>query len=194
MKQYAMESKGINRSKINKSFSISLHLLVATTFLLAQQPPPAGVRLEVIAVRVLSDKEAAERSPDFIGPNVAVRLRLSSTLRGISFYAWKNSPIPVGYKILRTGNGNVWLYGKGGTEKKPSSPGINAVLFGSKGEWLTLPPCSAIEWEDLDSTFFVGEMHSFSIFVKERDKGGPKEIFSDHFVVPAVPAEEGQRE
>ena len=187
MNQFAKESKRISHN--NKCLAVLLMLAVAMQ-LPAQQPPTDGVKFEVVSVRVLSDKEASDRSPDFVGPNIAVRLRLSSTAHGMSFYGWKNSAIPSGYKVQRTDQGVVWLYGKGGTEKKTSSPGINAVLFGSAGEWMTLPAYSAVEWEELDSTSFAGEKRAFTVFLKRRDTDQPLEVISDAFVVPskATPA------
>lgn len=183
MNQFVMESRPISRSK--KGLLVGVVVLAATLLLHAQQAPPEGVKFETVSVRVLSSKEAAERSPDFVGPNVAVRLRLSTTNRGLSFYGWKDSAIPAGYKIQHTGQGVVWLYGKGGTEKRTSSPGLKAVLFGSTGEWITLPAHSSIEWEELDSTSFAGEKHSFTAFIKQRDVDQPLEIVSDSIVIPS---------
>jgi hypothetical protein len=182
MNQFAMESKQISRS--SKALWGGVLILVATTLLSAQQPPPDGVKFEVVSVRVLSDKEAAERSPDFVGPNIAVRLRLSTSGHGLSFYSWKNSAVPAGYKVQRTEGGAYWLYGKGGTNKKTASPGIKAVLFGSTGEWITLPAHSAIEWEELDSTSFAGEKHGFTAFIRQRDNSESAEVMSDEFAVP----------
>jgi len=184
MNQFAMESKQISLS--SKALLASLLVLVAgVALLLAQQSPPNGVKFEVVSIRVLSDKEAAERSPDFVGSNIAIRLRLSATAHGLDFYGWKNSAIPAGYKVQRSDEGIAWLYGKGGTEKKTSSPGLKAVLFGSTGEWITLPAHSAVEWEELDSTSFAGEKHAFTAFIKQRDIGEAQEVMSDAFAVPA---------
>ena len=178
-----MELKQISHT--NRVFLAGLIVLVAATRFSAQQALPEGVKFEVVSVRVLDDKDAAQRSPDFLGPNIAIRLRLSATARGLDFYAWKNSVIPAGYKVQRTNGGVVWLYGKGGTERRASSPGLSAVLFGSAGEWVTLPAHSAIEWEELDSTAFAGEKHAFTAFLKQRNSDQPLEIFSDSFAVPA---------
>lgn len=183
MNRFAMESKQISPS--SRALLAGLLIVVATTFLSAQQLPPDGVKFEIVSVRVLGDKEAAERSPDFVGPNIAIRLRLSTTAHGLSFYGWKDSAVPAGYKVQRTDQGFAWLYGKGGTEKRTSSPGLKAVLFGSVGEWITLPAHSAIEWEELDSTSFTGENHAFTAFIKQRDSSEPEEILSGGFAVPS---------
>jgi hypothetical protein len=186
MNQYAMESKQISRS--SKALLASLFVLMGGVPLYAQQSPPDGVKFEVVSIRVLSDKQAAERSPDFVGPNIAIRLRLSASAHGLSFYGWKNSTVPAGYKVQRTDQGVSWLYGKGGTEKKATSPGLKAVLFGSTGEWITLPAHAAVEWEELDSTSFAGEKHAFTAFIKPGDSGEPEEITSDTFTVPSSAA------
>lgn len=165
---------------------MSLLMLVAGALLPAQQSQPDGVKFEVVSIRILSDKEAADRSPDFIGPNIAVRLRLSSNVRELSSYGWKDSAVPSGYKVQRTDQGIVWLYGRGGIRKRTSSPGLKAVLSGSTGEWITLPAHSAVEWEELDSTSFGGEKHAFTAFIKGRDKDEPHELISDIFTVPVT--------
>jgi len=183
MNQFGMELRLISRSR--KALLAGALVLAATLLMHAQQAPPEGAKFEVLSVRVLSDKEAAERSPDFVGPNVAIRLRLSATSQGLSFYGWKNSAIPAGYRIQRTDKGVVWLYGKGGTDKRTSSPGLKAVLFGSVGEWITLPAHSSIEWEELDSTSFASEEHSFTAFIKQRDVDQPLEIVSSSVTIPS---------
>lgn len=182
MNRYTKQLKQISRSK---AILPCLLVLVAGTLLAAQQSAPDGVRFEIVSVRVLTNKEAADRSPDFVGPNIAVRLRLSSSAHGLSFYGWKNSVVPAGYKVERTEHGVSWLYGKGGTEKRTASPGLQAVLFGSTGEWITLPAHSAIEWEELDSTLFAGEKHAFTAFIRQRDSGEAAEVMSDEFAVPS---------
>lgn len=183
MNQFAMESRQISRS--STALLVAAVVLAVTIHVSAQQAPPEGVKFEVVSVMILSNKEAADRSPDFVGPNIAIRLRLSTTTQGLVFYGWKNSAVPAGYKVQRTDQGISWLYGKGGTEKRASSPGLKAVLFGSAGEWITLPAHSAIEWEELDSTSFAGEKHAFTAFLKRRDTDQALEIFSDSFTVPS---------
>ena len=151
---------------------------------IAQKPTPSEVKFEVLSVVQLSDKGAADRSPDFVGPNVAVRLRLSTAEHGISFYGWPNGVVPGGYKVEFDGDQKLWLFGEGGTAKRQSSPGIDAVLFGSKGAWITLPPHSAVEWVELDSSLFAGKKHSYTAFVRGR-AGEEMEIFSNQFTVPS---------
>ncbi len=166
-----------------RAFLIILLMLLGQ-LAMAQQVAPEGVKIEVVSVRIMNDREAAERSPDFIGPNIVVRLRLSSSTHGISFYGWKNSAIPAGYRVQQTDKGLVWLYGRGGTEKKPSSPGLESVLFGSRGDWIILPAHAAVEWEELDSTLFSGERHAFTAFLRRTSTENPSEIVSDFFIVP----------
>ena len=149
----------------------------------AQSHAHVGITLDVLSVEQLSDKEAADRSPDFLGPNVAVRLRLSTGQHGISFYGWPNSAIPSGYEVELDGGRRVWLFGEGGTAKRSTSPGIDAVLFGSKGAWITLPPHSAVEWVELDSSLFAGKKHAYTAFIRDR-AGDEEEVFSTEFTVP----------
>src|SRR5262252_1033121 len=69
-------------------------LLVAVSLIPLEGRPISTpqVKLEVVSVRILSSKEAAAQSPDFLGPNVAVRLRLSNpTPDGAYFYTWERS-------------------------------------------------------------------------------------------------------
>jgi hypothetical protein len=141
------------------------------------------VRFEILSVRVLSNQEAAARSPDFVGPNIAVRLRLSPLSDGFYFYTWQGSVIPQGYKVKESQTGRVWLYGKPGQEPI-ASPGIERVTSGFPGNWLVFPSGSAIEWEEMDSTSFGGEKHAFTCFVKDKESDTPVEIFSEWFDVP----------
>jgi hypothetical protein len=61
MNQFVMESKQISRTR--KALLVGAAALLSTILLSAQQAPPEGVKFEVVSVRVLSDKEAADRSP-----------------------------------------------------------------------------------------------------------------------------------
>ena len=180
----------IRQSKSTAKISCRVLLLaflaaIALTPLAGQQRPPAGVKLEVVSVRVLSDKESTERSADFIGQDIAIRLRLSCSDQGIYFYTLGDSVIPVGYHVKSTDRGIVWLAGRSGEEK--SSPGIAKLTFGLRGSWRVLSAYvrPAIEWEELDSTHFTGEKHAFTIFIKLNEKDEPKEILSASYVVPA---------
>jgi hypothetical protein len=168
--------------KIRSSSILSL-LTVAGVLLLLEGKPISTprVKFEVLSVRVLSSQEAAARSPDFLGPNIAVRLRLSAT-DGIYFLAWKTI-IPQGYKVKQSQAGTVWLYGKPGQEPM-ASPGIERVTSGFPGVWLVLPSGSAIEWEEMDSTSFGGEKHAFTCFIKDKENDNSVEIFSEWFDVP----------
>ena len=166
--------------------SCILSLLVIPGVVLPSEGRLGGVpsaRLKILSVRVLSNEEAAARSPDFIGPNVAVRLRLSPLSDGFYFYTWKGSVIPQGYKVKQSQSGTVWLYGKADQEPT-ASPGVDRVTSGFAGVWLPLPPGSAIEWEELDSTSFAGDRHAFTCFVKQKEADSPIEIFSEWFEVP----------
>jgi hypothetical protein len=167
------------------SFSIACLLIFSASAMSQEKPISIGqVKFEVLAIRVLSSSEAASRSPDYLGPNVAVRLRLfNPTTDGVYFYTWEKSVIPQGFKVKQVESSNVWLYGKPGHEPT-TSPGIERVTSGFPGVWVVLPPKSAIEWEELDSTHFSGEKHAFTCFVKVKENDAPLEIFSEWFKVP----------
>jgi hypothetical protein len=149
----------------------------------AQDEGLPGVKLEIVSIRRLTEQEALDRSPDFIGPNILVRLRLTVARPGVSFYSWKASRVPAGYKVQRSGREIVWLYGVAGMEMKASSPGLSAVLFGLVGEWVPLAADSSVEWEDMDSTEFSGSKHAFSVFLRARG-GEPREVISPFYDVP----------
>jgi hypothetical protein len=71
----------INLTRSCGAVLIALSVGVAAN---AQNPRRTGIKFEVLSVERLSDKEAADRSPDFIGPNIAVRLRLSTEEHGLA--------------------------------------------------------------------------------------------------------------
>ncbi|MFZ5983203.1 MAG: hypothetical protein ACOYXN_02455 [Acidobacteriota bacterium] len=161
-------------------------LAIAGALFADQRTPPPGVKFEVVSVRVLSAKEAADRSPDFIGPNVAVRLRLSCAERGLYLYTW-GDVVPVGYRVKWTERGVLWPHGMKGDDERPVSPGIKKLDALVPGKWLLLSGHNrpAIEWEELDSTSYHGEKHGFTIFIKDREKDEPTEIMTEPYVVPS---------
>ena len=160
-------------------------LLAFGASVMAQNPASVGqVKFEVLSARILSSSEAVSRSPDYLGANVVVRLRLSNpTTEGFYFYTWERSVVPQGFKVKQIDSGRLWLYGKPGDERT-FSPGVGRVTSGFPGVWAVLPPNSAIEWEELDSTHFGGEKHAFTCFMKIRENDRPVEIFSEWFEVP----------
>jgi hypothetical protein len=180
MKLFMKQSRRINPSLLLLGLLIQCCEIVRAT----EHSPAPEVKFEVVSVRVLSAKEAADRSPDFIGPNVAVRLRLSSTGQGLFFYTWGESIVPIGYSVRWIEHGMVWRFRQ--TENQ-SSPGIRELDALVPGSWRLLSGHyrPAIEWEQLDSTRFAGEKHAFTIFVKDREGAEPREIVSDPFIVPA---------
>ncbi len=168
------------------AFCLSLTAALGLQPLTGQEQPPVGIAFQVVSVRVLGDKEASTRAPDFLSSNVAVRLRISCMDRGFYFYALKGAAIPVGYAVKLTDQGSVWLGGRSGAEK--SSPGLQQLTFGMPGSWDLLPAGArpTIEWEELDSTSFAGEKHARTIFIKLRESDKPVEVVSDSYVVPAA--------
>jgi len=167
-------------------FIIMALLLSAGFVAAAQQSPPAGCRFEVVSVKALSNDEALERTPpDVIGPNVAVRLRLSCDDAGLYVLTSKDLLAPLGYAVKSTDRGVIWLSDKHGQQ---SSPGLQKLTSIIPSAWFGVPKHSAIEWELLDSTTLGGEKHAFTVFIKQGEKGEPKEIISDPFVVPSGPS------
>jgi hypothetical protein len=154
-----------------------------------QQALLSGAKFEVVSVRVLSDQEAADRTKDFIGPNVAVRLRLSCSNSGFYYYTWGDNIAPLGYSVKLTDSGLVWLNKMPGHTDPRSSPGIEKLNAFVPGVWRLMfgHSRSAVEWEELDSTSLSGEKHAFTAFIKVGEKDKPTEIVSDSYVVPAGP-------
>jgi hypothetical protein len=178
MTHFMMQLKRIH------SLALACLLTFGASVIAQKSTAKTQVKFEVLSTRVLSSAEAASRSPDYLGPNVVVRLRLSnSTTDGFYFYTGGRSIIPEGFTVKQTDSGRLWLYGKPGDERT-FSPGIERVTSGFPGVWVILPPNSAIEWEELDSTYFGGEKHAFTCFMKISENDPPVEIFSEWFEVP----------
>lgn len=176
-------------SPIHRVLLAVLLLTSAVGLLFGQQSPPPGMTFEVVSVRVLTDKEAADRSPDFVGPNVSVRLRLSCSGEGFYFYTWGDDITPRGYSVKLTANGVVWRQGRPGAAESLTSPGIEKLDALVPGVWRLMSGHlrPALEWEELDSTKFAGEKHAFTAFVRWSQKDKPAEIVSAAYVVPAGP-------
>jgi hypothetical protein len=174
----------------NRYFLFGLLLAIAGRVLAGQGSLPQGGKFEIVSVRVLTPKEAADRSPDTLGPsNVAIRLRLSCASSGFYFYTWRDGVTPVGYGVKLTDGGLVWLNKMPGHTDQRSSPGIEKLNAFVPGVWRLMSGHvrPAIEWEELDSTSFSGEKHAFTAFIKVNEKDKPTEIVSDSYVVPAGP-------
>ena len=173
-------TRSIKIEAISKSVGLFL-FSVSALFAAAQNTNQAsGVSLEILSVRVLSPEEAARRSPDYIGPNVAVRLRLSSK-KGVHYYALSSSFIPLGYEVTITNGETRWFWYQ---KMRTESPGFNELANLVPGHWLILHPGTAIEWEKLASTHDYGETHAFTIFIKDKEHSTPREIISAQFLVP----------
>jgi hypothetical protein len=164
---------------------VSLALIAIPKSIPEKYLPPPGIRLEVLKVRVLSETDNAKmRGPsDYIGPNVAVRLRLSSSDRGIYFLAPPKTISPLGHQVKIVDKGIIWVHGSIRGEESDSSPGLER-LMDSLCEWLCLPPYSAVEWVEYDITKSVVEKHALSIFIKEGQNEQPREIISESYDCP----------
>jgi hypothetical protein len=155
---------------------------------LGQVSLPRGTKFQIVSTKVLSAREAADRSPDFIGTDVVVRLRLSSVEEGFYFYTAVGDIVPVGYSIRITPRGPEWLNRIPGHSDAQTSPGIEGLNTLVPCEWRLISGHSrpAIEWEVLDSSSAAGEKHAFTAFIRRTAKDKPVEIFSDSYTVPSA--------
>lgn len=185
MKQSMKELKRISP----RAWTVSLLFCLAIGARLESSPKGlSDVKFEVVSVRVLTDQEALDRSPDFIGPNVAVRLRLSTSNRGVSFCGYAQVLLPIGFQVKWTDQGRMlWVWGNLGPEERPTSPGLEPLTSGFPAVWHSLYANSALEWEELDSTSYAGEKHAFTVFLRRRDEDSPVELVSDPYMVPDKP-------
>ena len=177
-------TRSIKIEAISKSVGLFL-FSVSALFAAAQNTKQASdVSLEILSVRVLSPAEAARRSPDYFGPNVAVRMRLSSK-KSIHYYALSSSFVPFGYQVAISNGKTRWF---GYNKWQTKSPGFKklAEKIGAteNGHWLRLYARTAVEWEELASTHDYGETHAFTIFIKDKEHSTPREIISAQFLVP----------
>jgi hypothetical protein len=175
----------------SRYFVFALFLSIVGRVLAYQGVLPPGARFEIVSVKVLSPREAADRSPDSPGPNdVAVRLRLSCANSGFYFYSWRDGVTPVGYRVKFEDGKLQWLNKMPGHSDQHSSPGIDKLNAFVPGVWRLMSGHDhpAIEWDELDSTSLKGEKHAFTVFVKIDEKDKPVEVFSDFYVVPGSPA------
>src|SRR5262249_19642933 len=84
---------------------------------------PPGITIAGSSGRVVSGEESRKRAPDVIGPDIAVRLRLSNKgTAAIYYFGWPNQIIPLGYRVKQSNNDLVWLWGKTGAAR--TSPGL----------------------------------------------------------------------
>jgi len=127
---------------------------------------------------VLDEEESLKRTPDVIGADIVVRLRLSCVERGISFYGDEFTNTPQTYIIKKVGNEIMW-YCEGNPK---TSPGLS--FFGSKGRWIIAPRYSVLEWEVIDLVCYQGSHHAISMFVKDSRTMKMMEIISDFYTVP----------
>jgi len=184
-------SKDSKKTRISSFLvNVTLLLVVATRFVYGDAALPPGAKFEVVSVRVLSEQETIDRSPDFIGADVAVRLRLSCSALGFYFYAWGDDVTPVGYSVKMTDQGLIWRNRMPSHTDSQTSPGIGKLNAFLPGVWRLMSGHvrPTIEWEQLDSTAFSGEKHAFTAFIRKSEHDKPIEIVSDPYVVPAGPA------
>jgi hypothetical protein len=172
----------------SRSAAVVLSLIVGASAG-AEEPasPPPGVKLQVVSVRTMSPEESAKRSPaDVIGLDAVVRLRLSTSERGIWFLAATDPVIvrPRGYTVRVTPAGVVWRFSSVSGQEGKVSPGIERIASAVPCGWVVLPPFTAVEWDELDSTSQAPEKRAQTVFIKEAKAGVAIEIRSDAFDAP----------
>jgi hypothetical protein len=168
------------------ALNLVLTFLAIASAITRAQSLTAGqqIKFVVVSVRMMSEKEASERNGDCIGcSDVAIRVRLTAGLEGLHFYAWPGSKIPSAFEVWLNGDKTFWAHGPRCAEWKPTSPGKQAMLSGFPGKWTFLRPGASAEWEEFDSTDYAGQVHAFSIFIRDGTDA-EREVFSSSFVVP----------
>src|SRR2546426_9182408 len=177
-----------SRTKISSCLPLLFVLLLAVSKQLAHSQAflPQGAKFQVVSTKVLSEREAADRSPDFIGADVVVRLRLSSSGEGFYIYTAAGDIVPVGYSVQITPKGPVWRNKMPDHSDAQTSPGIEKLNALVPCEWRLVSGHArpAIEWEVLDSSSSAGERHAYTAFIRRTDKDKPIEIISDSYLVP----------
>jgi len=169
------------------NIAVALLLLFMSLCSWTQDSVRGDVKFEVVSIRRLSEKEAERNNRDCIDcSDIAVRVRLSTGQYGIRFYGAQDEANPATYMIDCTGLHNRWMHGRNIKEWPISSPGLKEILFGDEGRWILLQPNSVIEWEELDSTRFGGQVHAFTVFLRDGFKGDrqEREVKSTTFIVP----------
>ena len=147
---------------------------------------PGNIKLEVISVKVMSDKESTKiAGPDFIGADVLVRVRLSAASRDISFYAVKFNKEPIGHRTKWSEDGKMQVYPIGAKEPKEVSRGIGDMdRVGLPSGWFPLAAGKTVEWDVLDGTGEAGEKHGTSVLVRLLPDEMPVEVFTGPYEVP----------
>lgn len=174
--------------KATMCLSLSLPALAQSVAL----APPKGLAFDVVSTRRMSREEVASRTPpDVIGLDVVIRLRLSTTDRGVWLLVPKEpatlQPRVLAVKVEATGV--TWRFGSRDGRSQSSSPGIDRITESTPMAWVALPAHSAIEWEECDSSSTVAERRAFTTFIKDGRSGAPREILSGTYEVPVRPGE-----
>ncbi len=138
--------------------------------LAAQDFTPLGYELTVLEVKTLTEKEAVERTPQFVGPNLVIRLRLAN-----------KSNDPVLLLVTKDTIDPLSCVGRPNRIARECRPKLLAI----PNQWLALPPGAALEWEEMDSTVFSGQDHIVSVSIKRSETANPEELDSALYKVPA---------
>ena len=139
--------------------------------LAAQDPAPTSpFELSVLELKTLTEKEAVERTPQFVGPNLVIRLRLAN-----------KSNDPVLLLVTKDTIDPLSCVGRPNRIARECRPKLLAI----PNQWLALPPGAALEWEEMDSTVFSGQDHVVSVSIKRSETANPEELDSGLYKVPA---------
>ena len=171
---------------IHKLILISLIIASLTASSKSQSKTniPQSLKFSVVSVRLMKEGEASRRTlHTVLNTDMVFRLRLSNDSdKGIYFLTYEDTFMPLGFNVKQTDKGILWLYGR--ERKSEKSPDIKKAFAGLSLKWIILPPSTAIEWEDFDSTLFQNEQHAFTIFTKMEETDEPLEVFSDFYTFP----------
>ncbi|GEM_PF-6367586 len=146
-----------------------LALALAIPCLAAQDLTSLSYELTVLEVKTLTEKEALERTPQFVGPNLVVRLRLANKSNdSLLLLVTKDTIDPLA------------CVGRPNRVARECRPKLLAI----PNQWLALPAGAALEWEEMDSTAFAGQEHVVSVSVKRDETASPLELSSALYKVP----------
>jgi hypothetical protein len=174
---------------VNRFVFIGGLLIVGVLTLAAPQNQPDDIKCEIVSVRIMSEKESTTiAGPDFIGADVLVRFRLSTSNRNIFFYGYNYNKKPGGHRTKWSDQGKMKVCPLGVKVCDDFSPGLRDLLaLGLPMSWIPLNAGKTIEFEILDGTGSAGEKHGATVFVRLSPTDLPMEIFSDPYVVPVRP-------
>lgn len=135
----------------------------------------AGIRIEVVSQRWLTDKEIEELE-DVIGVDMSVRIRLSNgRQKHVLYLALAESIMPIGVVVTRRLGDDKWQYPYP-RDSRPEDSWFDGVAF----HWLELPPKSSVEFERTDYSA-SDEEHAVTAYIKARKEDALVELVSEPY-------------